>query len=95
MSLIAIALVCMFVLQFLCYWLTYRVVKRLLLALKGRILAQIMTSVMFAVAVLFLSLSSVVMMLSMRYVQLIFITCGLALIVLVTTANFVSEGGGE
>lgn len=93
MDLISIALICVFIIQVVCYWATYRIAQRLTVAVNITDIPQIITNGLYMLSMLFISVSSIFMLLSLRYVHLIIITCGLILLVLVTVANFISERG--
>ena len=93
MELVSIALICVFIIQVVCYWANYRIIQRLTIAIGLVDMPQIITNGAYSLIMLFISISSLFMFLSMRYIHLIFITCGLMLIVLVTVANFISERG--
>lgn len=93
MSLVAIAILCVFLIQLVCYWTTSKIVPKLVLSLQQGEVSSIVANVFYIGVMFFLSVSSIGMLLAMRYVHLIFITCSIAIIILVTVANFVSEGG--
>lgn len=95
MELVSIALICVFIIQVVCYWVTYRTVQQLTIAVKSSNMQKIVYNLFSTTVMLLISLSSIFMLLSFRYVHLIMITCGLALLVLVTVANFISEGGED